>query len=605
MNRGLSLFCASLVAATLLAGCGGGGGNPRGSRGGSLTLSFVGDAGVASGPAGTSHKIVVYRTDGAVVDTKTIDLSSGTMQTTLTGLPSGTLHLHLSLSSTPGGAEIGAIDRTIEGGAALAPMQIVMRQPVAEASVSPVAASVAVGATTPLYAAARATDGSYVYTAPGDWAWSSETPARATVDAAGVVTGVADGNATIQATHTPSAHSDTATVSVSTSGIRRGKWTIMVYMNAANDLFPFATQNMNQMERIADNPDVRFVVQWKQVQNVGGNSNPLFSGTRRYVAKYDTKTAINSTVAQDLGRDVDMGSADALTEFVQWTKANYPADHYAIVLWNHGAGWNTPRALRLASRGISYDEETGNHLDPWDVRSALLGQHVDILAFDACLMQGAEDLLELSSNADYIIGSEENTPGPGYPYHQVFKPFVDAPDNAVPALASSLVTEFQNYYATGDYRMWALHQSVLSTSKASAFRTALDNFGLALVANGAEMSTNGNGQPAVLASAVRSICTRIAPGDGYSYYDVTQLAQAFASKSTNANVQNAANALKAAVDDMVVASQSSANGGHMKGVSIEFSRSGTFANYAGSYGQLRLSALTHWDEFLANSQVNP
>ena len=42
------------------------------------------------------------------------------------------------------------------------------------------------------------------------------------------------------------------------------KWPVLVYINAANDLYQFSDLNMNQMEQVAGNNQVRFVVQWKQ-----------------------------------------------------------------------------------------------------------------------------------------------------------------------------------------------------------------------------------------------------------------------------------------------------------------------------------------------------
>ncbi|RYG15817.1 hypothetical protein EON82_25795, partial [bacterium] len=350
-----------------------------------------------------------------------------------------------------------------------------------------------------------------------------------------------------------------------------------------------------QMERIASNPDVRFVFQWKQVRNVGGNSSPLFSGTRRYVAKQDTGSGIASTLVEDLGNTVDMGDPDALRDFVAWGKTNYPSDHYALVLWNHGAGWMPTRGVRPPVRGISYDEDTGSYMDPWEVSQGLAGQKVDILAYDACLMQGAEDLLELSSHADYIVGSEENTPGPGYPYHTVFKPFVDSPDRAVPDLAKSLVTAFHTFYASGTYSDWALHHSVLDCSQVPAFQFALDNFALSLT----------NNSIGTLMNDVRNASTLIAPIDGYRYYDLDQIAEKTASLSTVPAVTTTANALRTAIANMTVLSQSNTEGAHMRGVSIEFSRSNRFNGYASDYANLRLSTLTHWDDFLSNPTANP
>lgn len=604
MKRGQKILVFLLATVLPLAGCGGGGGSSKPKGTGVLSISLNSAAGTAVGPVGTLHHIIVYRKDGTIVDEQTVDLSSGTRQVNLSGLPTGTLHLHLGLLAAAGGAEVGTIDTTFEGGTAPPPISVVMRQAISSVFVAPSTATVKTGATTQIYAAAKTAAGSFVYMTPTDWSWTSGNPAVATVNGFGTVTGLAVGGATVTATHNPSGFADTSDIGVTSDVATRGKWTVMVYLNAANSLWDFADDNVNQMERIANNPDVRFVIQWKQVQGVGGNPNPAFSGTRRYLAAYDATSLTNpsntikSTLIEDMGSNVDMGSSDTLAGFVSWAKAKYPADHYAVVLWNHGAGWNSPRLAKKVFRGISYDEATGNHMDPWDVNSALAGQHFDILAYDACLMQGAEDLLEISDKADYIVGSEENTPGPGYPYHLVFKPFVDTPDASVPSLASSLVTEFQAFYAANStWKNEPLHQSVIETSKVAAFRTALDSLSIVLLNNA---STVGPLMP-----SVRAACTTMPKDGGYSYYDLDQLCAQMAAKMPGA-VATSANEVRSALAAMVSSSQGNTAGSFMKGLSIEFGRSGAMnGSYGAIYDQLKLASLTHWDEFLSNATANP
>ncbi len=604
MNRGLLFLVALLASSVFVAGCGGGGHSSAKSKGtGVLSVTLDGDAGSSDGPTGTTQTVVVYRTDGTEVDKKTVNLSSGSQQVDFTGIPAGTMHLHVGLSATAGGTEIGAIDTTFDGNTAATPVVVKMRQPVTGVVLSPSGTTVDVGANVPLYAAARADDGSYVLTAASGWSWMSGSTANASVNAAGVVTGVAAGNASITATHVSSGANASSTVSVLTNGISQGKWTIMVYMDAANDLYSYAPDNINQMEQIAGNPNVRFVIQWKQVKGVGGNSNPSFSGTRRYLAASDSSSAIKSTLVQDLGSGVDMASGAALRDFVTWTKTKYPADHYALVLWSHGGGWYSTKAqaMTLQKRAIIYDEETGNYLAFPDVRGALDPGALDILAYDACLMQGAESLLEFADRTNVIVGTEDNTPGPGYPYQLVFKPFVDSPDTSTNTLAASMVSTFVDYYTSYSGVDWRMQRSALDTSKAPAVATALDGLGTALLN---EASTVGP-----IVRAVRSASTRIEPADGYYYYDLDQVATTFASQtSLSANIRSAASALDTAINSSVIATAggtgvTAAPAYH--GMSIEFGRSGAYADYATGYAKLQLSALTHWDDFLASTTANP
>ena len=609
MNRGLWGLGALLTAA-LVIGCGGKGGDTKSrstTTGGSLAVLVNGDAGTDVGPSAAVHTLAVYRSDGEKVDERTVSLSRGTKVVDFENLPAGTLRLHVGLRATAGGEEIGAIDRTFQGGVASDPIQVEMRQPVAAVEVSPGSTTVAVGAKTTLYAAGKAADGGYVYTPRDGWNWLSTDAVTATVDASGAVSGVAQGNTSIAATHLASGKRGTGSVGVFSNQVVQGKWTIMVYMDAANDLFPFAVKNLNQIESIANNPNVRFVVQWKQVQGLQGNDSPLFSGTRRYLAQFDATSIsdfnneIKSTVIQELGAGVDMASPSELRSFVDWTKANYPAQHYALVLWSHGGGWYSTRSLTapLKPRAIIYDDDTNNYLSLPDVRNALDEGSLDILSYDACLMQGAESLLEFASKTRYVVGSEDDVPADGLPYNVVFRPFVDNPDDGVADLARGIVTEYVNKYK-GTGAGFPIQMSVLDTSTTASFVTALDNLGKALLDGGA---TTG-----LSTAAVRSAAQQIQPGNrAYHYYDLDQLAALMVARpALGTNVQSAAAALRAAIAQTVVANSSDSSATNYKGVSIDFSSSGAIngGGYANGYGKLQLSALTHWNEFLTNTTAN-
>ncbi len=613
VSRGL-LIVFIFLSSMLFVGCGGGAHSGGGTvnRGvGVLSVSLDGTAGSAEGPTGTTQTAVIFDSLGKEIQRKSVGLTAGIKEIDFTGLPAGTLHLHVGLSATSGGVEAGAVDTTFEGGVAARPVVVRMRQPVTSVLLSS-ALTLEVGGSTPVYPAAVAADGSYVSTAPGGWSWTSRAAGVATVDTTGLVTGVSEGSATVSATHLASGVGASITMSVLANVVTHGKWTIMVYMDAANDLFSFSPQNINQMESIAKNSDVRFVIQWKQVRGLDGNANPLFSGTRRYVANPDSSNEIQSTLVQDLGSGVDMASSTALRDFVTWTKTKYPADHYALVLWSHGGGWFSQRAQSLApkKRAIIHDDETGNELNFPDVRSALDPGALDILAYDACLMQGAESLLEFADRTSVIVGSEDDVPGAGYPYQLVFKPFVDAPDTSTSVLASGMVSAYVNYYKDDLFDAnWPIQLSALDTSKAPAVATALDGFAGALLDSGAAIA------PAAQSVRTSSTLIQAKAGLGYFYYDLDQIAAGFAAQaSSGTSIQSAATALNAAIQNAVIAS-AGGNGDRAalayKGLSIDFSPSSAIdaatadGGYATGYNHLQLSTLTRWNEFLESKTANP
>ena len=53
--------------------------------------------------------------------------------------------------------------------------------------------------------------------------------------------------------------------------------------------------------------------------------------------------------------EVDMASPTVLTTFLRNGIQNYPADHYGLILWGHGAGW----------RGFGGDFTPGKEEENW------------------------------------------------------------------------------------------------------------------------------------------------------------------------------------------------------------------------------------------------
>jgi len=120
------------------------------------------------------------------------------------------------------------------------------------------------------------------------------------------------------------------------------KWTFMVYLSADNDLEQFGIADFNEMETVGSTADVQIIVQFDRSPRYD-ESNGNWTDTRRYRVVQDlNSTTISSPVVQNIG-EVNMGDPQSLVDFVQWAKQNYPADHYCLVLWDHGGGWKAAR----------------------------------------------------------------------------------------------------------------------------------------------------------------------------------------------------------------------------------------------------------------------
>ena len=223
------------------------------------------------------------------------------------------------------------------------------------------------------------------------------------------------------------------------------EWTIMVFINGKNNLEQYALKDMNEMELVGSSNKLNIVVETGRIDGYD-DSDGDWKGTRRYlIAKDADMDKVASKVVQDLGK-VDMGDYKSVIAFGKWAKEKYPARKYMLIVWNHGSGWE--KGLRTGpAKGISYDDETENHITTPQLGLALKGMGgVDVYGSDACLMQMPEVDFELKDSAAYIVGSEETEPGDGYTYDAFLAPVAAKPEMTPAELAKVAVDAYSDHY---------------------------------------------------------------------------------------------------------------------------------------------------------------
>jgi hypothetical protein len=372
------------------------------------------------------------------------------------------------------------------------------------------------------------------------------------------------------------------------------KWTVMVFLNAANDLDDYSELNINQMEQAQTNPNVRVVVQWKRAARFAPQGS--WTGTRRYLIQYDADTqTVNSRLLEDLGEGVDMGSAATLREFVRWARANYPADRYALVIWNHGSGWRSRTALR--GRAVSFDDELGTSIKIWELPTAIRPTSadplMDVLLFDASLMQMLEVAYECRNIARYIVGSEESPPGEGYPYHEILKPLMDNSDIAPAQWAAAIPRLFVNWYHRNYPYYRNITQSAVDAARLEAVVEALDALAASLLSR--------------RTLYVNALARARQDAQNYSTYpeyrDLWHAAELIRQYTGDAELNLRVNALHNAMRQAIIANDRDTRAGsrvfHSYGLSIYYPDSGS---YLGRYSNTALSRASRWDEWL---QVAP
>lgn len=194
------------------------------------------------------------------------------------------------------------------------------------------------------------------------------------------------------------------------------EWTVLVYMNADNDLTDYAFTDINEMEKIGSSAAVDIVVQLDTLGN---------HGVQRYLISKDTDTkTVSSPVVARLAEQ-DSSRAQTLMEFILYALENYPSKNYMLILWSHGEGY---------LGGISYDETSKRWMSIKQLQDALsfmqdayLPDGVNIYAADACLMQSLEVLYQLRAQARYFIGSANREKKTGWNYEHVLRYLVADP----------------------------------------------------------------------------------------------------------------------------------------------------------------------------------
>ena len=213
----------------------------------------------------------------------------------------------------------------------------------------------------------------------------------------------------------------------------KADWTLMEFINGKNNLERFAIQNVNAMEAVGSNPRLNVVVELGTMKG----------SKRMLVAKDDKPREITSATLQDLGK-TDMGDWRHLAEFGIWAKKTFPAKRYMLIIWNHGSGWIMARG-EDPGKGISYDDETSNHISPPQLAQALAAMGgVDVYASDACLMQMAEVAYQLKDQAGVVIGSEEVEQAPGYNYTDFLRRLAGSPGAGPEQVAQAAVDSYRD-----------------------------------------------------------------------------------------------------------------------------------------------------------------
>jgi len=105
--------------------------------------------------------------------------------------------------------------------------------------------------------------------------------------------------------------------------------------------------------------------------------------------------------------DVSMVEQNTLQDFIKFAKEKYPAEHYILVMWDHGGG---------VPLGFGQDELHEGKLTEIEIAEAIKNSDIqfETIIFNACLMGSLEVAKALDPYTEYIVAAESPTWGSAY-----------------------------------------------------------------------------------------------------------------------------------------------------------------------------------------------
>jgi hypothetical protein len=395
-------------------------------------------------------------------------------------------------------------------------------------------------------------------------------------------------------------------------------------MAGDNNLEEYGQIDIQEMKRVGSDNELNMVVQFDRMSD---------HHTRRYFLRQGT--SIKADIVQELG-ETNTGDPEVAIDFLRWGINTYPAQYYLVVLWNHGSGIDetdifkraaerglqAQRKVRRSSneiprstlrsvvsrryhhslfsstlecafttRAIAIDETARDFLDNIELKQVFTKliqntkQKIDLIGFDACLMNMVEIAYQLKDKANFMVGSEETEPGEGWPYDRILKDLASNPNMTPLELGQVIVQRYVESYSDE-----TVTQSLLDLNQSFPLGKKVDQLAKSL--------TKAIEDPAEYAAVTRAIhstqCYELK-----DFLDLNSLCEELKRRSRKKEVRGSAQAVLTALTDgsekfVVAEKHKGSKVTHSHGVSIYFPR----GDVTVVYPRLDFAKATHWDEFI-------
>lgn len=399
------------------------------------------------------------------------------------------------------------------------------------------------------------------------------------------------------------------------------EWTNLVYVQAKNNLSPFAMKNFSDMASIGSNENMTTLVQWFQ---------PGQQGVWRYKVEKGKMILDECNPA-----DTDGNSANDLVDCMRWAVSKFPSKKYSLVLWDHGIGildplWgrhtqrdsgpapivintemfaNNPRIQidgittdstmtftkqidstfsTSAPRGILFNEHSRTYMTNQslaqalsDIKTKVLGnKKIDLLGMDACLMAMVEVGYLARNYAEVFVASQEVELAHGWDYAATSQIFSTKNISAI-QVAQGIVKCYESYYKS---KIPFYTQSAMNLTLMSSLKESIDRFVTAFRA----CQQQDSGASIDLVRAARRSCLQFSTTNYIDLHTFFVELNNYIANMKNVALQrstafyalkNEINAGLRLIEQTVIASAAGTNLARAKGLSIYFPQGRVDASY--------------------------
>ncbi|MGC8815018.1 MAG: clostripain-related cysteine peptidase [bacterium] len=367
---------------------------------------------------------------------------------------------------------------------------------------------------------------------------------------------------------------------------QKKKWLVILYSAGDNNLASYLFKDINELESVGSDNSTHILT----IADQGKQWNAAFKDAKIFYLKKDSDmNKINSPLVKNLGQ-VNTADPKFMASAISEIMKRFPADHVAIIIGDHGAGW----------QGAIEDEGNHKFMSLPEIREALeeiykkTGKRIDVLAFDACLMAMAEVGYELKNAVKYMVASEETEGGSGYNYNIIFsKAIKDAISNLQQAALFKVNIDPEEFAkiiveSAKEYSNDIQTISAVDLDKVNNLVSKIDEFAKLLISK-----TNSK-------EDIQKIKDKITKTQNFSidsYRDLYHFAKLiYEDNSVSEDLRNKAKEVIDAINSYIIDEFSNDQYKDAYGVSIELPN---YGNIAPEYNNTQFAKDTSWDEMIA------